>query len=146
MTGCSGHESHTPEWQWQGARKAGMHRRWGNSHLGMAKEKGSAKRSNRMCTSLVGKCLREPGRAKYFEARGRANKSTSQGTIQVHLNQETEQCSKTAEVSSEKWPERHKGLLHYSSGQVCLCVWHHLSESTEGWSVRTETCSTNNSF
>lgn len=35
----------------------------------MAKEPGSAKRSGRMCTSLVGKCLGEPGRAKFFEAR-----------------------------------------------------------------------------
>lgn len=35
----------------------------------MAKEPGSAKLSGRMCTSLVGKCLGEPGRAKFFEAR-----------------------------------------------------------------------------
>ena len=35
----------------------------------MANEPGSAKRSSRMCTSLVGKCLGEPGRAKFFEAR-----------------------------------------------------------------------------
>ena len=35
----------------------------------MANEPGSAKRSSRMCTSLVGKCLGEPGWAKFFEAR-----------------------------------------------------------------------------
>ncbi len=35
----------------------------------MAKEPGSAKLSGRMCTSLVGKCLGEPGWAKFFEAR-----------------------------------------------------------------------------
>jgi len=67
MAGRSGHDSHTPEWQWQRARQAGMHGRRGNSHYGMAKEPGSAKHAGRMCTSLVGKCWREPGQAKFFE-------------------------------------------------------------------------------
>ena len=78
---------------------------------------------------------------------GKANKSPSQGTIQVHLNQETEQCSRTAEVSSEKWPERHKCLLQYSSGLVCPCLWHHLSELTERQGFRaTGKCNTMSKF
>lgn len=45
----------------------------------------------------------------------------SQGTIQVRRNQRT-QRSKTAEVSSEKLPERHEGLLHYSTAVVIVYV------------------------
>lgn len=51
----------------------------------------------------------------------KANKRASQGTIQVRRNQRT-QRSKTAEVSSEKLPERHEGLLHYSTAVVIVYV------------------------
>lgn len=63
---------------------------------------------------------------------GKTNKSPSQGTIQVHLNQEM-QYSKTAEGSSDR-----KDLLHYSSAQVCLCVLHCLwvNRKMEFWGER----------
>ena len=67
----------------------------------MAKEQGSAKRSGRMCTSLVGKCRGEAGRAKFFEAREKLIKVQAKEPYK-YLNHETEQGNKTAEVSSEK--------------------------------------------
>lgn len=127
MAACSGHESHTPEWQWQRARQAGMHGRRGKFPLRDGQWTGLGQALQQNVHFISGKVPGRTGPGQVLWGSRKANKSPSQGTIQVHLNQQTERRSKTTEVSSENWPERHKCLLHYSSGQVCLCMWHHLS-------------------
>lgn len=59
---------------------------------------------------------------------GKANKSPSQGTMQVHLNPQMEWGSKTAKASSEnQW----SGLL------VCVCDIIHQSQQKDGaWELR----------
>lgn len=57
-----------------------------------------AKRSGRMCTSLVGKCWGEPGRANLFEARKKLIKMQAKKLFKY-----TKRWSKTAEVSSENY-------------------------------------------
>lgn len=92
---------HAPEWQWQRARQKGCMEGREIPIKEWPRHRDPAKHAGRMCTSLVGKCWSEPGQAEFFEARGKAHKSASQGAMLIYLHQEMEQGSKTAEVSSK---------------------------------------------
>lgn len=84
----------------------------------MAKESGSAKRSGRMCTSLGGKCLGEPERAKFFEAEERLIKVRAKEPYKYTW-------TKRRNTARQRRARQKKGLatlFHCSGLSVCVAL------------------------
>lgn len=147
MAACSGHESHTPEWQWQRARQAGMHGRRGKFPLRDGQWTGLGQALQQNVHFISGKVPGRTGRAKFFEAREKLIKVQAKEPYKYTWTNRRSDAARQRR-SHQKTDQRDINacyiipVVRFVSVCGIIC-----QESTERWGFSaTERCSANSKF